>query len=93
MDISLDFFSFLSSAITVFGNVKDTLMFSKHNYSLKAILVADCYVPNYKKYLTCNIKRSPDAEKIQFICQTLLLVLLNSISQYHDCYDYGVLDK
>ena len=32
-------------AVTVFGNVKDTLMFSKYNYSLKANLVADCLCP------------------------------------------------
>ena len=33
-------------AVIVFGNVIDTLIFSKYNYSLKASLVADCYVPN-----------------------------------------------
>ena len=78
--------------VTVFGNV-DTLMFSKYNYSLKTNLVADCYVPN-KKYFTCHIKRSPEAEKVLFVCQTLLLVLLNSISQYHDyCYIYGVIEN
>ena len=36
----------LCFAVAVFGDVKDTLMFSKYNYSLNANLVADCYVPN-----------------------------------------------
>ena len=36
----------LDFAVTVFGNVKDALMFSKYNYTLKANLVAHCYVPN-----------------------------------------------
>ena len=78
-------------AVIVFRSVKDSLMFSKYNYSLKANLVADCYVPHY---LTCHIKRSPDAdEKVQLVCQSLLLVLLSGISQYHDCYVYGVIEN
>ena len=82
---------FLYFAVTVFG-VKDTLMFSKYNCLLKANLVAEMLCPELKKYLTCRIKRSPDVEKVQFVCQTLLLVLLISTSQYHDCYVDGVIE-
>ena len=34
---------FLYFAVAVLGNVKATLMFSNHNYSLKANLVVNCY--------------------------------------------------
>ena len=56
---------FLYFGVTVFCDVTETMMFSEYIYSLKANLVADCYVP-----MTCHIKRSPDAEKVQLLCQT-----------------------
>ena len=80
-------------AVTVFGNMKGTFMFSKYKYSLKANLVVDLCPVLIKKYLTCQIKRSLDAKKVQFVCQTLFLVLLNSILQYHKHYVYGVVEN
>ena len=52
-------------AVTVFGNVKDTLMFSNYNYLLNINLVVDCHI----KLIKCIINAHAQSKFNEVIFQ------------------------